>query len=135
MSPKLEDKIGMKLETFTFKVEQGKNLELAKAIGDPHPDYQDGTSLLPTFPTVIEFWGSKVSNGAALGLNMLKVLHGEQEYEYLGKIRPGDEITVTGVVEDAYTKGTMNMMVVKKEYVNQEDKLVLIARSTIIERH
>ena len=135
MSTQLEEKIGMKLQPFTYKVEQGKNSELALAIGETNEDYFNGNSFLPTFPTVIEFWGSKTSNGVALGLNMEKVLHGEQEYEYLGKINVGDEITVTGIVEDAYTKARMNFIVVKKEFVNQNGETVLIARSTIIERH
>lgn len=135
MTIQLADKIGMKLEPFTYKVEQGKNIELALAIGETNEHYFNGNVFLPTFPTVIEFWGSKTSNGVALGLNMEKVLHGEQEYEYFGKIHVGDEITVSGVVEDAYTKARMNFIVVKKVFVNQNGQIVLVARSTIIERH
>ena len=66
---------------------------------------------------------------------MKKVLHGEQEYEYIGVIKPGDLITVKGVIEDAYTKAAMNFIIVKKEFFNEEGELVLISRSTTIERH
>ncbi|RID88469.1 MaoC family dehydratase [Peribacillus asahii] len=135
MSTGLKEKIGMKLETYTFKVEAGKVKELALAIGDLREEYLNGEAVLPTFPTVIDFWGGGASTSDLLGLNVKKVLHGEQEYEYLGEIKPGDEITVTGVVEKVYTKAAMNFVILKKEFVNQNGETVLISRSTVIERH
>ncbi|MFJ8259314.1 MaoC family dehydratase N-terminal domain-containing protein [Peribacillus asahii] len=135
LSAGLKEKIGMKLETYTFKVEKGKIKELALAIGDLREEYLNGEVILPTFPTVIDFWGGGASTSDLLGLNVKKVLHGEQEYEYLGEIKPGDEITVTGVVEKVYTKAAMNFVILKKEFVNQHGETVLISRSTVIERH
>ena len=135
MAAQLEEKIGMKLESYTFTVEKGKIKELALAIGDLKEEYLNGESLLPTFPTVIEFWGGQGSSSSVLGLDVKKVLHGEQEYEYIGEIKPGDVITVYSVIEDAYTKAKMNFVIMKKEFVNQHGELVLIVRQTIIERH
>ncbi|USK61718.1 FAS1-like dehydratase domain-containing protein [Peribacillus asahii] len=135
LSTGLKEKIGMKLETYTFKVEKGKIKELALAIGDLREEYLNGEAVLPTFPTVIDFWGGGASTSDLLGLNVKKVLHGEQEYEYLGEMKPGDEITVTGVVEKVYTKAAMNFVILKKEFVNQHGEKVLISRSTVIERH
>ena len=57
LSSVLKEKIGMTLETYTFKVEAGKIKELALAIGDLKEEYLNGETLLPTFPTVIDFWG------------------------------------------------------------------------------
>ena len=135
MAAQLEEKIGMKLESYTFTVEKGKIKELALAIGDLKEEYLNGESILPTFPTVIEFWGSQGSSSSLLGLDVKKVLHGEQEYEYIGEIKPGDVITVNSVIEDAYTKAKMNFVIMKKEFVNQHGELVLTVRQTIIERH
>ena len=135
LSTTLESKIGMVLESYTFKVESGKIKELALAIGDLKEEYINGEKLLPTFATVIDFWGGGKSTSELLGLNVKKVLHGEQEYEYLGKIEPGDTVTVKGIVENAYTKASMNFVVLKKEFFNEKNELVLMARSTIIERH
>jgi len=135
LSTGLKEKIGMKLETYTFKVEKGKIKELALAIGDLREEYLNGEAILPTFPTVIDFWGGGASTSDLLGLNVKKVLHGEQEYEYLGEMKPGDEITVTGVVEKVYTKAAMNFVILKKEFVNQNGETILISRSTVIERH
>ncbi|MGX9135119.1 FAS1-like dehydratase domain-containing protein [Rummeliibacillus sp. JY-2-4R] len=135
MSTTLEEKIGMQLETYTFKVESGKIRELALAIGDLKEEYLNGEKLLPTFATVIDFWGGGKSTSELLGLNVKKVLHGEQEYEYVGQIKPGDVITVKGIVENVYTKASMNFVILKKEFFRENGELVLIARSTIIERH
>lgn len=135
LSTALQEKIGMELETYTFKVEAGKVRELAQAIGDLKEEYLTGEKLPPTFPTVIDFWGSGVSTSVLLGLNMKKVLHGEMEYEYVGEIKPGDLITVKGVVEDVYTKAAMNFVIIKKKFYNESGELVLISRSTTIERH
>lgn len=125
----------MELEPFTFRVESGKIREMALAIGDLQEEYLKGEKVMPTFPTVIDFWGNGASTSALLGLNMKKVLHGEQEYEYVGEMKPGDLITVKGVVEDVYTKASMNFVIVKKEFYNEKGELVLISRSTTIERH
>ncbi|MGG1674368.1 MaoC family dehydratase N-terminal domain-containing protein [Neobacillus sp. NRS-1170] len=131
----LEVKVGMKLEPFTYRVEQSKIKEFAVAIGDERPEYMSGECVPPTFPTVIDFWGTGGTGlGILLGLNIAKVLHGEHEYQYLGKIKLGDTITVYGEVDDVYIKANMKFIVVKKELFNQNNELVLISRSTIIER-
>ena len=135
LSTAIEEKVGLQLESYTFKVEQGKVNELALAIGDLKDAYFNGEAMPPTFPTVIDFWGGGSSSSDLLNLNMRKVLHGEQEYEYLGEIKPGDVIAVSGEVEKAYTKAKMNFFVIRKDFVNQLGETVLISRSTIIERH
>lgn len=134
MNRQLEKKIGMKLKPYTYKVELCKIRELLSVISNTQ--YVDLTSdIIPvTFPTVIEFWGAQTSISSLLGLNPEKVLHGQQDYEYLGKIIPGDNITVYGEVEDIYVKASMNFIIIKKEFVNQKGETVVIGRSVIIER-
>lgn len=131
----IEQKIGRKTSTSTFTVELGKVKEFALALGDAHPDYQTGDAIPPTFATVIDFWSGDSSMASLLELNMEKVLHGGQDFEYLGKIRPGDVITASGEVENAYSKAGMNFYIVRKTYQNQHGETVMISRSTIIERH
>ena len=135
MSAGLEEKVGLKLESYTFRVEKGKIKELAQAIGDLKEEYIKGEAVPPTFPTVIDFWGGGSSSAELLHLNMKKVLHGEQEYEYFREIKPDEEITVHGVIEKAYTKSAMNFFVLRKDYLDQQGETVLISRSTITERH
>ena len=131
----LEEKVGLHLEAYTFRIEKGKIIELAQAIGDLKEEYLTGEAVPPTFPTVIDFWGGGVSTAELLNLNMKKVLHGEQEYEYFRAIQPDEEITVKGVIEKAYTKAAMNFFVIRKDYIDQQGETVLISRSTVIERH
>ncbi|WP_336046856.1 FAS1-like dehydratase domain-containing protein [Solibacillus ferritrahens] len=135
LSTELEEKVGMKIESYTFRVEKGKIRELALAIGDLKEEYLNGEAVPPTFPTVIDFWGGGSSSSELLNLNMKKVLHGEQEYEYFREIIPDEEITVHGVIEKAYTKASMNFFVLRKDYLDEQGETVLISRSTIIERH
>ena len=104
------------------------------ALDDSHSAEIAGESIPPTFPTVIEFWGTEKTMSKQLGLKQEKVLHGGQEYEYYSKIRPGDEITVYSHVEDVYSKGSMTFFIIKKEFVNQNGETVVVGRSTIIER-
>lgn len=129
-----ESRKGMRLEPFTFTIEAGKIREFAQALGDDNPDYETGKRIPPTFATVIEFWGSKRPMEDVLQLNMAKVLHAGQEYEYVGAMAVGDQITCEGEVIDAYTRAGMNFVVLENKYKNQRGELVLISRSTIIER-
>ena len=51
MSTGLEEKVGLKLETYTFRIEKGKIKELALAIGDLKEEYLNGESVPPSsFP-------------------------------------------------------------------------------------
>lgn len=137
MSKRIEDKMGLEFEPYSFVVEKGKVKEFALAIGDPNPAYQTGDAIPPTFPTVIDMWGGtdffKIIE--RLELDIAKVLHGEQEYEYLEKIHIGDEITGYGKVVDVYAKAGMHFFKIETKYVNQHGRTVLIGRSTVIERH
>jgi len=127
--------IGTKYEDFTFKVEIGKVRELAIAIGDNNLNYFSGEKMPPTICTVIDLWGGQTSYGQLLGLNLEKVLHGGQKYEYFKSIKVNDEITVTTEIADIQTKKGMNFYTVKREYKNQEGEIAIIGYATIIERH
>ena len=103
-----KSKVGQSFPPFTIEVERGKIRELALAIGDDNPIYQSreeaqaagypDVPLYPTSPTTFTFWGNRkmISQIASLGINLMRVLHGEEEYEYLAPIYPGD--TLTGVM-------------------------------------
>ncbi|MEK4425800.1 FAS1-like dehydratase domain-containing protein [Solibacillus sp. FSL K6-1523] len=134
MERNLKKFIGQDLETYHYTIEKSKVDELV-AVLNPNSDVKKDDNYIPaTFPTVIEFWGSSISMAKALQLNLEKVLHGEQEYEYIKDFALGDVITVASKIEDVYTKASMNFIVVNKKFINQKDELVAIGKSTIIER-
>ncbi|NGQ93592.1 MaoC family dehydratase [Brevibacillus sp. SYP-B805] len=150
MSKDVSRLIGYEFEPYRFVVERGKIREFALAIEDDNPIYVDraaaaaagfsDVTIPPTFPTVIDMWGGPdfFALVEALQLDLLKVLHGEQEYEYLGDIYPGDEIQARTRVADAKTKagtsGGMHLITLETRYANQRGETVLISRSTIVER-
>jgi acyl dehydratase len=70
--------------------------------------------------------------------DLKRVLHGEQEYEFLAPIHAGDVLTAVSTVVDVYEKpgkrgGSMNFAVIETEYRNQGEMLVARARSVTIE--
>ena len=143
-------KVGQSFTPFTVEVERGKVRELALAIGDDNPIYQSKENaqaagypdvpLYPTSPTTFAFWGNRnmVDQLASLGINLMHVLHGEEDYEYLAPIYTGD--TLTGVMRlvDAKSRhtqgGTMDILNLEIDYTNQHDTLVLKARQVVIVR-
>jgi len=142
----VKEKIGMTFEEFTFTIERGKIREFAKAIGDDNPIYYDieaakkagfrDIPIPPTFPTVIEMWAGADFDQLIqlLNLNPLKVLHGEQKYEYFGDICAGDEITGRTTVINAENKKEMNFITLQTNYKNKDGQTVLVAQSVVIEK-
>ena len=73
-----------------------------------------------------------------LKLDLKRVLHGEQEYEYLKPIYAGDILTAVTKVSDVYEKegsrgGTMTFIVIDTEFTNQNGEKVAVARNAILE--
>lgn len=142
--------IGKSFEPFSFEVDKSKIRELVQALGDENAVFIDdeaaqaaglpGIVASPTFPTLFKMWGEggSVSHIKAMGGNMLRLLHGEEEYEYHTFIRPGDVITgQTKVIDIDEKKGRSSHLDIAKmqtEYRNQRGELVVIARSTIVIR-
>ena len=73
-----------------------------------------------------------------LGIDLSRLLHREEEYEYFGNIYAGDIITRKMKVIDMLKKGTRNksveVTVLETELINQRGELVLKYRTKLIER-
>ncbi len=146
-----KSKIGYSFPPFTIEVERGKIRELALAIGDDNPIYQSREAaqaagypdvpLFPTAPTLFTFWGNAkmVSQIVSLGINVMRVLHGEEEYEYLAPINPGDILTGVMTVVDGKTRqgkdgSSLDILTTEIRYTNQHGQPVLNAREMILVR-
>ena len=138
MTKRPEDKVGFEFESFQqFRIELGKIREFALAIGDPNPAYRTGELIPPTFATAIEMWAGPdfFTIVDKLDLNLPKVLHGEQEYEYIGKMHAGDELRGSTKVIGAWSKADMYFYRLETTFINSTtEQPVLVARSTVIER-
>ena len=144
-------KIGQSFPPFTIEVERCKIHELALAVGDLNPIYHNRKAaqqagykdvpLFPTAPTMFGFWGNTKfgSQLVSMGINVMRVLHGEEEYEYLAPIYPGDTLTgVTTIVESKTRKGkdasTFDILVIETRYTNQDNIPVLNIHSMVVVR-
>jgi len=142
--------VGTAFAPFTFEVDKSKIRELAQALGDDNPIFVDdsaaqtaglpGIVAPPTFPTLLKMWGEGGSSPhiKAMGGDVLRLLHGSEEYEYFGFIRPGDVITgqtrVVSIEEKESRSGRLDIVVLQTDYHNQGGKLVVAARTTIVLR-
>lgn len=143
-------KVGYSFPPFTIEIERGKIHEFALAIGDQNPIYHDREAAqaagyadvpaLPTTPTIFWFWGNKelVDQLTSLGIDIMRILHSSEEYEYLAPIYPAD--TLTGIMTVAEGKvrkaqgSTMEIVTFEINYTNQHGERVLKARETLVVR-
>ena len=143
--------IGQSFPPFTVEVERRKIGELALAIGDDNPIYQSREAaqaigyadvpLYPTSPTVFTFWSNTrmMEQLARLGIEVQRFLHGEELYEYLCPISPGDTLTGIMTLADAKTtKGqggsSMDIFTLDIRYTNQHGEPALRVREVVIVR-
>ncbi|MFD3448242.1 MaoC family dehydratase N-terminal domain-containing protein [Microbacteriaceae bacterium 4G12] len=136
----------MKFPPFTYTIEKGKIIEFCKAIGDDNPIYFDieaakengyrDIPIPPTFATVMEMWAGSDFDALIkkLQLNPLKVLHGEQSYEYFGEICANDTLFAQTTCIAAAERRGMKLITLETVFRNENQEIVLVAKSTIIEQ-
>jgi acyl dehydratase len=141
-----KSKIGHSFPPFTIEVERVKIRELALAIGDDNPIYQSGEAaqaagypdvpLYPTAPTIFNFWGnSKMEEQmASIGINFMRVLHSEEEYQYLAPINAGDTLTGVTTIIDGKSRQGMDIVTLEVRYTNQHNQPVLTTREMLVVR-
>lgn len=138
--------IGRTGEPITMHVERGKVREFARAIKDEDPLYvdeayaqQEAGGIMPplTFLQTISHWDDGRGR-PRVPFDLKRVLHGEQEYEFLEPIYVGDALTAVSTIVDIYEKpgkrgGSMSFAVTETTYTNQRGRLVARARHITIE--
>jgi len=111
--------------------------QYATASGDDNPRHQAGpdqvASLIYPVAPGWEAMGA-VGSDPDLGVdNPLMILHGEQEFRYHGLIRPGDNLTITPILESVEDKGK-GATFVSKFTAERDGDLVVEAFATIFVR-
>jgi len=151
-----KSKIGMEFPADTFTIEKDKIIEFAIAVSQKeckeqiNPIYYDeeaakkagydGIPTPPTFPTCSFFWtgGGLMGTVKTLGIDLSRLLHREEEYEYFGSIYAGDVITRKMKVADILRKGkkerNIDITVLQTELINQRGELVLRYCTKLMER-
>ena len=128
--------------TYEMPVEKGKIREFARAVKSGSDAHAGDSPLMP--PTMLTtarlVWQPQGLNPlAGLSLDMARVLHGEEEYEFFGPLpKAGDVLHVSTRLGDQYEKegkrgGTMRFIVVLNEFRTAGGELVAVQRTTIVE--
>ena len=131
--------IGREYPETIFEVEKVKIREFARAIGDNNPIYYDekaaeeagfsGLAAPPTFGITLEVGVWLFDILAELKVDLKKLLHGSQEYEYFQPVQSGDKITGKSVITDIFEKtgkrGIMDFVVLETTYTNQHGQKAL----------
>jgi len=140
--------IGLETKPRAVEVEKGQLRSFAAATGEKNPIYFDeaaaraaGHRSLPAPPTFLFCLASLAPDGenviARLGVDMGRVLHGEQSFTYGEPIHAGDTITLKTRISDIYDKrgGALDFIVEDTEATNQNGDSVGVTRTIIVVRN
>ena len=143
-----KSKLGHSFPAFTIEVERNKIHELALALDDDNPIYHSREAalaagykdvpLFPTTPTIFTFWGHTnfKEDLESIGINVTRILHIEEIYEYLAPIYPGSVLTGVTTIIEGKTRhmkdGSMDIVTTETRYTNQDNQPVLNARAMIV---
>ncbi len=113
-----------------FTLEEARVRAFADAVG------QRGSGIPPTIVTVpeIEAGLHKVVSDPELGIDLSRVLHGEQEYGWSRAARVGETLTAQAVIETIRSKGAMGFLTLRTEIRGDAGDLVASGRCTLIVR-
>ncbi len=135
-----------KMREFAYAVAGGVPTSSLGAIPEGlHPLlYDEGAAKNGPYGSVIAFPTFAVTFAIApfaaavtdpkLGINLLMLVHGEQEFEFFDVLRAGEVVTTTGSIAQIYEKSQKDFLVVVTESRNVKGKLLLRATWTAVIR-
>ena len=147
MNQSLQGKI---YPTFKYEVGREKIFEYARATLSTNPYCTDpefaakshygAVVAPPTFAAVYCHQALRnVFDDKELAMNIPRIVHGEQNFEFGEVVKSGDTIlttvTITDIIEKENRKGLNNQfLIMTTESVNQDGELVCKGRWTLVER-
>ena len=146
MLPVIDKKfVGKEYSAKEYEIGREKMKEYAAALSDMNPYYHDkefgkrskyGDNIAPPlFASVYNLMGcADMFFDPELKLNMAMLVHGEQEFEFLKPVKPGDVLTTSGKIVDIQQKGSNDLVTFEARSVNQDGDLVTIGRATFVIR-
>jgi acyl dehydratase len=141
--------LGKEYPPFAVTVERGKIRDFAEALGDLNPFYLDdavgkaspwGDVIAPpTFATSFRVHGSETNALVEdLGVDISRLLHGEQEFEIFRQLTPGETLLCRTRVVDIYEKpgrsGPLAFVVRETTVTDRTDEIVLRMRNVTVVR-
>ncbi len=133
------------IRAFAVAVAGGVPGYFASAPGNPHPWSVDDEAARssphgalvapPTFGVTFAMKPfAEACSDPELGIDLVRLLHAEQEFEHGPPVRPGDVLTTTGEIVEIRGKGSLDFLVVCTETVNAAGERVLVGRWTAVVR-
>jgi hypothetical protein len=130
---RLRARIGAAGPSAHATVEAGHLKRFAEAIGDRNPRWL--SEAPPTFLVALSPAAYHLEEAEEYGKGWL---NGGNRFEYLERVRVGDQVTATTKVADVYEKtgssGTLLFIIFETEYVNQHGRPVARLRGMAIRR-
>ena len=131
--------------TEPYEVGREKIREFADAINDPNPVYRDPEAARalghpdviapPTFGIILTLTaGRQVILDPDFGIDYSRVVHGEQRFEHIRPIRPGDALEVVVTIEDVRVAAGNDIVTTRADVRTTAGEDVLRAYSTIVAR-
>ena len=103
--------------------------------GQPIPAYVDGAVAPPMYAVSYSFGalGAPILD-PELGVELMRLVHGEQDMRFLKAVKPGDVITSTSTIAAVEQKTTGELLSIAVTSTNQDGDVVLEARSSMFIR-
>lgn len=139
--------IGKTLPAFRAVAEASRLRFFAKAIGETNPVYFDeaaardaghpGLPLPPTFLFSLEFEQPDTSWRDEIGIELPRILHGEQTFTYHRLAYAGEALLFESRIADIYDKkaGALEFVVRETRVTNPRGEPVADLRSVIVQRN
>ncbi len=119
---------GKRYPEVRFEVTAERVRAFGRAVGE-----REGV-VPPTFATAPEVAGlAQVIADPDLGLDLSRVVHAEQSYEWRRPLRVGDVLRCRPRIAAARSKGGTGFLTVVSEMVDAEGEVVVVARCTLAE--
>jgi acyl dehydratase len=143
-----KSQVGREFPAMAVEISAKEIARFAAAIGDTDPVYRDlgaaraaghtGIPLPPTYGSfLLDDRPDPHGNLALLGIDLRKLLHAEQSFQYHAPVFAGDRLTLTDRVADHYLKksGTLEFVVLDCEARKANGDLALTIRRVLVVRH
>lgn len=141
--------VGREFTPVTARVEPGRLRFFLNTLGESNPLYRDastaraaGYAALPVPPTYLFCLEMMDATEpfeflTALNIDLARVLHGEQRFDYLAPVVVGDTLTFRPTVTSVTEKkgGAMTLVVVETEVTNQDGVHVANISRTVVVRN
>lgn len=141
--------VGREFTLVTARVEPGRLRFFLDTLGETNPVYRDETAaqaagftaapVPPTYLFCLEMMDATAPFEflTALGIDLARVLHGEQRFDYHAPVVVGDVLTFRPRVTDVTDKkgGAMTLIVVETEVTNQAGVHVADLSRTVVVRN